>query len=86
MTRMLYSHKAIMWFQKTCNLAHDLYNVYGAFIDLFWSLIVNGYKGCFSIPRTDLRSKNEQSYNFIKIKQNKTINVYFQLQEPSSIC
>ncbi len=26
------------------------------------------------------------SYNFIKIKQNKTINVYFQLQEPSSIC
>ncbi len=24
------------------------------------------------------------SYNFIKIKQNKTINVYFQ--EPSSIC
>ncbi len=24
------------------------------------------------------------SYNFIKIKQNKTINVYFQLQEPSS--
>ncbi len=26
------------------------------------------------------------SYNFIKIKQNKTINVYFLLQEPSSIC
>ncbi len=26
------------------------------------------------------------SYNFIKIKQNKMINVYFQLQEPSSIC
>ncbi len=26
------------------------------------------------------------SYNFIKIKQNKTINVYFQLQEPLSIC
>ncbi len=26
------------------------------------------------------------SYNFIKIKQDKTINVYFQLQEPSSIC
>ncbi len=26
------------------------------------------------------------SYNFIKIKQNKMINVCFQLQEPSSIC
>ncbi len=26
-----------------------------------------------------------RSYNCIKIKQNKTINVYFQLQEPSCI-
>ncbi len=25
-----------------------------------------------------------ESQNFIKIKQNKTINVYFQLQKPSS--
>ncbi len=25
-----------------------------------------------------------RSHNFIKIKQNKTINVYFKLQEPSS--